>query len=107
MIDQSHNVTDPIESLITSAVSRCSAPTARRCSSSVTALESYQDDNDALMAEQTLKRAFVTDVGPILAKARLDAGGAIDPIGAYRASKYRAKVAKERPAVKGGGGGIV
>ncbi len=106
MLDQSHNVTDPIESLITSTVSvlraYCQALLVER-----DRLESYQADNDALMAEQTLKRAFVTDVGPILAKARLDAGGAIDPIGAYRASKYRAKVAKERPAVKGGGGGIV
>ncbi len=106
MLDQSHNVTDPIESLITSTVSvlraYCQALLVER-----DRLESYQADNDALMAEQTLKRAFVTDVGPILAKARLDAGGAIDPIGAYRASKYRAKVARERPAVKGGGGGIV
>ncbi len=106
MLDQSHNVTDPIESLITSTVSvlraYCQALLVER-----DRLESYQADNDALMAEQTLKRAFVTDVGPILAKARLDAGGAIDPIGAYRASGYRAKVAKERPAVKGGGGGIV
>jgi L-rhamnose isomerase / sugar isomerase len=59
------------------------------------------------MAAQTLKRAFTADVAPILAKARADNGGAIDPIATYRASKYRAKVAAERPAVKGGGGGIV
>ena len=59
------------------------------------------------MAAQTLKRAFTTDVSPILAKVRADNGGAIDPIAAYRASKYRARVAKARPAVRGGGGGIV
>ena len=59
------------------------------------------------MAAQTLKRAFTTDVAPILAKARADNGGAIDPITAYRASGYRARVATERPAQKGGGGGIV
>ncbi len=106
MLDQSHNVTDPIESLITSTMSvlraYCQALLVER-----DRLEGYQADNDALMAEQTMKRAFLTDVGPILARARLDAGGAIDPIGAYRASKYRARVAKERPAVKGAGGGIV
>ena len=39
--------------------------------------------------------------------ARLKSGGAIDPVAAYRASGYRDKVAAERPAVAGGGGGIV
>ena len=63
--------------------------------------------NDALMATQTLKTAFRTDVDPILAMARLKRGGAVDPVGAYRAAGYRAKVAAERPAVAGGGGGIV
>ncbi len=33
--------------------------------------------------------------------------GAIDPVAAYRAAGYRAKVAAERPAVAGGSGGIV
>ena len=60
-----------------------------------------------LMAAQTLKRAGTADVAPILAKARVDNGGAIDPVAAYRASKYRAKVAKERPAASGSGSGIV
>ena len=36
-----------------------------------------------------------------------DKGAAIDPVAAYRASGYRARVAAERPAVAGGGGGIV
>jgi L-rhamnose isomerase / sugar isomerase len=71
------------------------------------ALELYQDDNDALMATQILKTAYRTDVEPILAMARLKSGGAIEPVAAYRASGYRAKVAAERPAVAGGGGGIV
>jgi L-rhamnose isomerase/sugar isomerase len=70
-------------------------------------LAGYQDENDALMAGQTLKRAYTTDVAPILAAARSRAGGAIDPVATYRASGYRAKVAKARPAVTGGGGGIV
>jgi len=39
--------------------------------------------------------------------ARFEAGGAIDPVGAYRASGYRAKVAATRPAAKAAGGGIV
>ncbi len=106
MIDQSHNVTDPIESLITSAVEIVRAY-AQALIVDRKALATFQDQNDALMAARTLKRAFVTDVEPILAKVRADKGGAIDPIATYRAAKYRARVAAERPAVSGGGGGIV
>jgi L-rhamnose isomerase / sugar isomerase len=39
-------------------------------------LECYQTDNDVLMAAQTLKRAFTTDVQPILAQARMNKGAA-------------------------------
>jgi L-rhamnose isomerase/sugar isomerase len=106
MIDQSHNVTDPIESLIRSA-GEIRRAYAQALLVDRAALHGFQDDNDALMASETLKQAFRTDVEPILAMARLKAGGAIDPIGAYRASGYRAKVASERPAVRGTGGGIV
>ena len=106
MLDQSHNVTDPIESLMLSAVE-----VQRAYASALLvdrkALESFQEANDALMATQTLKVAFRTDVDPILAMARLQSGGAIDPVAAYRASGYRAKVSAERPVVAGGSGGIV
>jgi len=71
------------------------------------ALAEYQTNNDALMATQTLKRAFNTNVDPILQCARVQTGGAIDPIGAYRQSGYRNSVASERPEVSGAGGGIV
>ncbi|HZP20373.1 MAG TPA: L-rhamnose catabolism isomerase [Bauldia sp.] len=106
MLDQSHNVTDPIESLITSVV-EVQRAYAQALLVDRKALAGYQDGNDALMAAQTLKRAFTTDVGPILAKARLSKGGAIDPIAAYRDSGYRQKVARERPKAASGGGGIV
>ena len=59
------------------------------------------------MAAQTLKRAFNTSVDPILQKARMLSGGAIDPVGVYRDSGYRQTVAAERPVVSGAGGGIV
>jgi L-rhamnose isomerase/sugar isomerase len=106
MIDQSHNVTDPIESLLTSAIEIVRAY-AQALLVDRAALNGYQEANDAMMAAQTLKRAFTTDVAPIIAKARAGKGGAIDPVATYRASKYRARVAEERPAVSGGGGGIV
>jgi len=106
MLDQSHNVTDPIESLMLSA-SEVRRAYAQALLVDRAALRGYQDENDALMAAQTLKEAFRTDVEPVLAMARLEAGGAIDPVAAFRASGYRAKVSDERPAVSGAGGGIV
>jgi L-rhamnose isomerase/sugar isomerase len=106
MLDQSHNVTDPIESLMLSAV-EVQRAYAQALLVDRKALEACQDDSDALMARETLKAAYRTDVEPILAFARLGAGGAIDPVAAYRASGYRKKVAAERPAVASGGGGIV
>jgi L-rhamnose isomerase / sugar isomerase len=106
MLDQSHNVTDPIESLMRSA-NEVRRAYAQALLVDRKALAGYQADNDALMASETLKDAFRTDVEPILAMARTEAGGAIDPVGAYRASGYRKKVAGIRPAVTGAGGGIV
>ncbi len=106
MLDQSHNVTDPIESLMSSAM-EVQRAYAQALLVDRAALGGYQDNNDALMASDTLKRAFRTDVEPILAMARLDKGAAIDPIAAYRKSGYRAIVAAERPAMSGAGGGIV
>ncbi|MEO9167160.1 MAG: L-rhamnose catabolism isomerase [Aestuariivirga sp.] len=106
MLDQSHNVTDPIESLMLSAI-EVQRAYAQALLVDRKALLHFQESNDALMATQCLKAAFRTDVEPILAMARLNQGGAIDTVAAYRASGYRAKVAKERPASAAGGGGIV
>jgi len=106
MIDQSHNVTDPIESLMQSAIELQRAY-AQALVVDRAALEAAQEANDALGAHLELKRAFTTDVSPLLAVARLRAGGAIAPIAAYRASGYRAQKAQERPAVAGTSAGIV
>jgi L-rhamnose isomerase / sugar isomerase len=106
MLDQSHNVTDPIESLINSAVELQRAY-AQALLVDRAQLADCQQRNDALMATQTLKRAFTTDVAPILARARFERGAAIDPIGAYRASGYRNQCAKLRPVSDGPRSGIV
>jgi L-rhamnose isomerase / sugar isomerase len=106
MLDQSHNVTDPIESLMRSA-NEVRRAYAQALLVDRKALAGCQTGNDALMASETLKDAFRTDAEPILAMARAEAGGAIDPVSAYRASGYRKKVADIRPAVTGAGGGIV
>ncbi|AGB74383.1 MULTISPECIES: L-rhamnose catabolism isomerase [Rhizobium] len=106
MIDQSHNVTDPIESLISSA-NEIRRAYAQALIVDRNALGEYQDANDALMASETLKRAYRADVEPILAEARRRAGGAIDPVATYRAGGYRRKIAAERPVSVAGGGGII
>jgi L-rhamnose isomerase/sugar isomerase len=106
MLDQSHNVTDPIESLMTSAV-EVQRAYAQALLVDRTALDGFQDANDPMMASQTLKRAFTTDVAPILGMARLRKDAAIDPVSAYRGSGYRETVSRIRPAKSGGSGGIV
>ena len=106
MIDQSHNVTDPIESLIASAVEVARAY-AQALLVDREALAAAQEANDVMGAHRLFKAAFTTDVSPILAEARRRQGGAIDPIAVYRASGYRAAKAKERPEVRGSSSGIV
>ena len=106
MLDQSHNVTDPVESLMSSAHEVVRAYVQAHLVDRE-ALARHQEANDALMALATLKEAFTTDVGSILAMARVRSGGAIDPVGAFRASGYRRQKAAERPARPGSGSGIV
>ncbi|MFO1465699.1 MAG: sugar isomerase, partial [Steroidobacteraceae bacterium] len=105
MIDQSHNVTDPIESMLSSAEA-IAASFTKALLVDRAALRAAQEANDTMMAFQALRRAYNLDVSPILAKARVEAGGALDVLAAYRASGYRARKARERKTL-GPGTGIV
>ena len=96
MLDQSHAVTDPVESLMMSATELVRACVQAHLVDRE-ALARYQEQNDALMALQALKEAFTCDVSPILAMARSRAGGAIDPVATYRATRYRESKRRERP----------
>jgi L-rhamnose isomerase/sugar isomerase len=100
MLDQSHNVTDPIESLMMSAVELARAYVQAHLIDRA-ALADAQEKCDPLRALSILKEAFTADVTPILATAREQAGGAIDPISTYRASNYRQRKAQERPTQHG------
>lgn len=106
MLDQSHNMTDPIESLATSAVAVQRSYVQALLIDRVE-LEGYQGENDAMMASQCLKAAYQTDVTSILAMARFKAGGAIDPIGFYRSLNYRENLENKRPASANPSSGIV
>ena len=105
MIDQSHNVTDPIESMLSSAeaIAQCFA---KALLVDRQALHAAQEANDTMMAFQALRQAYTIDVAPIIAMARLEAGGAIDVLKTYRASQWRDRKAQARKAV-GLGAGIV
>ncbi len=95
MIDQSHNIKDPIEALL-QTVDQLQLAYAKALLVDRRALAEYQDAGDVLMAERTLKDAFEADARPLVAEARRRAGGALDPIAAFRASGYRARKASER-----------
>ncbi|PUA17686.1 L-rhamnose catabolism isomerase [Glaciimonas sp. PCH181] len=100
MLDQSHNVTDPIESLMSSAI-EVQRAFIQSAIVDRTALQHHQENNDVLQAAQSLKHAFRTDVTPILAMARHRSGAATDPVGCYRASGYRMQKKEQRPPKAG------
>ena len=106
MIDQSHNVTDPIESLIMSA-NEIALNYAKSLLVNYQELENYQDSNDPIRCLQILKDAFKTDVSPIIEQARLENSNAIDPISTYRLLKYKEKKSKVRKSSQGNTSGIV
>lgn len=96
MLDQSHNVTDPIESLMSSAV-EVQRAFIQSALVDRAALRHHQEANDVHASAQALKQAFRTDVSAILAMARQRSGAAIDPVASYRASGYREERAVARP----------
>jgi L-rhamnose isomerase/sugar isomerase len=95
MIDQSHNVKDPIEAFL-QTVDQLQTAYAKALLVDRTALAEHQQANDALKAEETLKRAYQTDVSALVAEARRRQGGALEPVVAFRQSGYREQVAEAR-----------
>jgi L-rhamnose isomerase/sugar isomerase len=96
MIDQSHNLKDPIEALL-QTVDQLQQAYAKAWLVDHDELASHQASGDVIMAERTLKRAYETDVRPLVAEARRRRGAALDPVLAFRASGYRAEKSAERP----------
>ncbi len=97
MIDASHNVKDPLEDLLQS-VEAIKIAYAQALLVDRPALAGAQRDNDVARAQDILQAAFRTDVRPLLAEARLRAGGSLDPSGAFREIKLREKLVRERGA---------
>jgi L-rhamnose isomerase/sugar isomerase len=97
MIDQSHNIKDPLEDLIQSTEAVCIAY-AQALLLDRAALSEAQEVNDAARAQELVQTAFRTDVRPLVAEARRRGGGAITPLDAYREFGYRAAMIEERGA---------
>jgi L-rhamnose isomerase / sugar isomerase len=97
MIDQSHNLKDPIEALL-QTVDQLQRAYARALLVGRDALAGHQQSNDVLMAESCLQRAYETDVTALVAEARRRQGGAVDPVAAFRESGYRSQKQDERAA---------
>jgi L-rhamnose isomerase/sugar isomerase len=106
MIDQSHNITDPIESLIQST-NEILVAYAKSLLVDKEKLESLQNDNDVIGASNLLKIAFNTDVYSLLKQIRLENHNAIDPIFTYRKLNYKKEKAKERNNPKTSSPGII
>jgi L-rhamnose isomerase/sugar isomerase len=95
MIDASHNVKDPLEDLLQSVEAIMISYTQALMVDRKKLVEA-QMSNDVSAAQQLLQDAFRTDVRAIVAEARLQAGGAIDPTGLYRNQRIRQQLIRER-----------
>lgn len=95
MIDASHNVKDPLEDLLQS-VEAIQMAYAQALLVDAKALDQARQENDTVKAQELLQDAYRTDVRPLVAEARLRAGGALNPIGLYRSLKVRDSLIKER-----------
>lgn len=95
MIDASHNLKDPLEDLLQS-LEAIRLAYAQALLVDHQALEEARQNNDVTRAQELLQYAYRTDVRPLLQEARLQSGGAIDPVHAFRTIGVREKLIKER-----------
>ncbi len=95
MIDASHNVKDPLEDLLQS-VEAIKIAYAQALLVDTKALSAAQESNDVVTAQEILQDAYRTDTRPLVAEARLRAGGALQPIQVFRSLKVRENLIHER-----------
>jgi L-rhamnose isomerase/sugar isomerase len=98
-IDQSHNVEEKVEAMILSVVTLQEAY-ARALLIDRDALAAAQAEGDVLGGYEVLTSAHQIDVRPLCAHVREALGAAADPIAAFRASGYAARMAAERGGVR-------
>ncbi len=97
MIDAAHNVKDPLEDLLQS-VEAIMIAYAQALSIDRQSLSAAQEINDVVRCQELLQHAFRTDVRPLVAEARLRAGGALAPLELFREIQVRKQLIKCRGA---------
>jgi L-rhamnose isomerase/sugar isomerase len=97
MIDASHNVKDPLEDLLQS-VEAIQIAYAQALLVDRAALEAAREANDVVRCQEILQAVFRTDVRALVAQARLELGGALDPIALFRQEKMREQLIESRGA---------
>jgi L-rhamnose isomerase / sugar isomerase len=95
MIDASHNVKDPLEDLLQS-VEAIMISYAQALLINRNKLNDAQQSNDVVAAQEVLQHTFRTDVRSLVAQARLQSCGALDPLQFYRENKIRQQLITER-----------
>ncbi|MFB9054125.1 sugar isomerase [Formosa undariae] len=95
MIDASHNIKDPLEDLMQS-LEAIQEAYAKALLVDQSALKQAQSVHDVVACQEILQRAYRTDVRPLLAQARLQSGGALDPLALYRGLDVRQTLIEER-----------
>ena len=95
MIDQSHNVEGKIDAMIQSVMNIQTA-FAKALLVDAKQLDAAQRDGDVLGAHRILLEAYETDVRPLLAQLRSEAGLDADPVEAFRSRGYAGTLAAER-----------
>ena len=95
MIDASHNVKDPLEDLLQS-VEAIKIAYAQALIVDRKELNKAQEFNDVARAQEIVQQAYRTDVRPLLAEARLRAGGALSPLQLFRETEIRKQLIAER-----------
>ncbi|MEO0734663.1 MAG: TIM barrel protein, partial [Bacteroidota bacterium] len=95
MIDASHNIKDPLEDLIQS-LEAIQEAYAKALLVDQEALTAAQLGHDVARCQEILQNAYRTDVRPLLQRARLQRGGALDPLAAYRKLGVREALVAKR-----------
>lgn len=95
MIDASHNVKDPLEDLLQS-VEAIMIAYAQALLVDREKLIAAQEQNDTVMAQEVLQKAFRTDTRPLVAEARLRSGGVVEPLAFFRKNKIREQLISKR-----------
>ncbi len=95
MIDASHNIKDPLEDLLQS-VEAIMIAYAQALTVDRKKLNAAQDANDVVAAQEILQHTFRTDLRPLVAEARLRAGGALYPLQFFRDQQLRKQLIAER-----------